>query len=421
MKKYLFIALASMTVCVAACSKQDAQSAAPLEPWVLDETLPVPIQFSQGDLFSVQTRAGDTEPITDVDDAVFAVLAVPKVSHSSTAAADFAAVTDLKQLPLKGVKAQSASGTVKFYDGSDERTYYYPQQGSNETRIDYSFYAYRTAADGATSPVAALEDSHLKTHADFTLEPVSHNIDVLWSKSAATMRTYSTVDYYGFNAEYIRRITANSEFTTYQPKLQFSHSAACLKFVIKAENAAAEDALAKGATDNYDFKVRNLKIKGLYTDVTLDLTNGQLTPAALATPSTSFVHVVDGGKTISPIEETPSEPYGYVFIAPGKNSASLDLSDTDYAYTPLRSTAVEIEFQTLAKDADGDTDEYWVTKTATLPYPKYLSTDYGAYLHGVCYTYNIIVKSPVAIEIKAAVTSFTDFGGSYLGGVVSID
>lgn len=422
MNRYFLIALTSLTVCVAACTQKELLPADPFadKPWMVDPTIPVPIQLGNTDVFAVETKASDLEQVTSMDGVHFAVTAVPRSSLTSTPAEDFAAVDSEDKLPLKGVMAESTAGTIGFLTatGGTSVNYYYPQQGSNEERTNYSFYAYRTTTEDVDEPAAWNADA-IRTYVDFTLEPQDHNVDVLYAYSGnAAPKVVDAVTYQGYNAEFIRKGGT-------APSLAFYHKAACLKFVVVAETAGAETALAMEPGDQRDFKIKDLEIVGLYESVRLNLTGSTATPQSenLLTPLPEssptdkntpgdWKQVYKGNKTISPIVYNGGNGtvYGYVFIAPGKNGDF----DTDPS-VPQRACPVSIRFKTVAKDAAND--DGVSTAVVDLPYPSYESSPAnGAYLPGYCYTYKIKVKSPEKFVISSSVAApFTDFTGDYLG------
>ena len=78
MNRYFLIALTSLTVCVAACTQKELLPADPFadKPWMVDPTIPVPIQLGNTDLFAVETKASDLEQVTSMDGVHFAAIQV---------------------------------------------------------------------------------------------------------------------------------------------------------------------------------------------------------------------------------------------------------------------------------------------------------------------------------------------------------
>lgn len=403
MNRYLFIALASLTVCAAGCTQKELLPADPFADakWAFDKALPVPIEFGSGDLFSIETKASETA-LTSVENKHFAIVATD----------DFAEVTSATPLDgndhlllngaiAKGVEEPASSGIIetKFVDSSDNVIkHYYPMPGGTEhPELNYTFYAYRTTDESTDEPALVMDGGSLKTTVDFELNPQTNNIDVLWAKAVAT--TYSGQA--GFNAEYIRKIKAAgaATYASNKPSLSFTHAASCLHIRVKSYGADASERAATAATfvqdagagDTQALTVSEVKISNVKTDVRLDIATGDLVEVGYHSPSdASTFYTIQGGSAITPDGSEDGIEYGTgIYVAPGDRETRR--------YT--------ISFKVTDKKGH----ESVMTGTLALP-------SSGAYAANTAYKYSIVIKSVEEISIVTSVSSFTNYDSTFESG-----
>ena len=397
MKKYLFIALASLTVCGACSKKEQPADLSALEAWVTDESLPVPIEFGVGDLCRIETKAEGN--VTTMEDETFAFVATDNFASVTSATALYDAdsryaVGGDEHLLMNGAHAKSVSDAVVFLSSSSSAvTRYYPMPGgAAPTHLNYSFYAYRTTKDGTEPALTMGGGGSLTTTIDFELNPANNNVDVLWAKSQATARTYSAVTYNGFNAEYIRQLKSHSEYETYKPSLNFSHSASWIRFIIKAETAEAETSFGKvvGDGDTQNLTISDIYISNVRTDVRFDVSDGTLSEVGFHSPADANTkYLIEGGVATKPT-------YAGVEYGSGAFVAPSDRTGDPY----------EISFTVTDKKGRS------ITRTGTLALPVG-----NEYLPNTFYKYTIVVKSYESLEIFTSLTPVSDYG-SLLEGVI---
>ena len=394
MNRYFFIALASLTVCAAACTQKELLPADPFAdaPWVFDKTLPVPIEFGSGELFSIETKASE-QPITDLEGKHFAIVATDAFANVTSATP----LDGDDHLLLNGAMAKSVSGVAKFVDGSDNviKRYYPLPGGTEHPELNYTFYAYRTTAEDTSEPALAMNGSSLDTNIDFELNPESNNIDVLWASAAAT--TYSGKA--GFNAEYMRQIKAAGEEATYQPALNFTHAASCIHIMVKSDGADAAARAATAATfvqdagsgDTQSLTVSDVKISNVKTYVRLNVATGALTEVDFHSPQTAATeYAIQDGSAITPDSSEDGIEYGKgIYVAPGARGTS--------------------RYGISFKVTDKKGHESVMSGTLALP-------SGGSYQAGYGYKYSIVVKSVEEISIVTSISAYTDYTGTYESG-----
>lgn len=354
MRSFSFIALAVATLSLAACARKDILPPGdPFadKPWAIDETLPVPIRFGKGDLFQIETKGTET---------ALTSLAGKKVAI--TALTSFAEVTsatpDKKAMLFNGdIATVAAGGNVSF----DAGNHYYPMQGQEETARNYSFYAYRITTDETNhkKPVIG-ESGYLNDYVDFDLNPETNNVDVLWAKAQA--EDYSGLK--GFNARYIRAVTAAGETAKY-PKFVFTHSAAAIRFMVKSADGTTPSDYKKADKDACDFTIDYITVGGIYNNVRLSLATGALTKRSSSDVAAAFRQ--SPAAAVVP----DSDPVNFgndLFILPGSDPKTISVHFTDKEGTS------------------------GATSSSNLKVPP------GGFLPGHIYTYTIVIASPVQMS-----------------------
>lgn len=367
MRSFSFIALAVATLSLAACARKDILPPGdPFadKPWAIDETLPVPIRFGKGDLFQIETKGTETA-LTSL-----ASLAGKKVAITALTSFEevLDATPDKKTMLFNGdIATVAAGGNVSF----DAGNHYYPMQGQEETARNYSFYAYRITTDETNhkKPVIG-ESGYLNDYIDFDLNPETNNVDVLWAKAEATDFDGKS----GFNARYIRAVTAAGETAKY-PKFAFTHSAAAIRFKVKSAVGTTQSDYKKADKDACDFTIDYITVGGIYNNVRLSLATGALTKR----PSSNVAAAFRQSPAAAVVPDPEPEIFGNdLFILPGSEPKTISVHFTDKEGTP------------------------GATPSSNLSVPP------GGYVAGHIYTYTIVIASPVQISISATLSGWTE-------------
>lgn len=368
MRSFSFIALAVATLSLAACARKDILPPGdPFadKPWVIDETLPVPIRFAKGDLFQIETKGTET--------ALTSLTSLTGKKVAITALTSFGEVTsatpDKKTMLFNGDIATVKDGNVSF----DAGNHYYPMPGQEETARNYSFYAYRITTNGTDAKYkpALGENGRLNDYIDFDLDPETNNVDVLWAEALAEDFDGKS----GFNARYIRAVTAAGEAAKakFYPKFAFTHSAAAIRFMVKSDGTEQSEYQQKTG-DACDFTIDYITVGGIYNKVRLSLATGVLTKSSDV--SNTFRHYP--AAAIVPAPDDPDDPDDSVdfgndlFIVPGSEPKTISVHFTD---------------------KEG-------TKGAT--HSSNLSVPPGGYVAGHIYTYTIVIASPQQVTMTAS-------------------
>ena len=434
MKKYSFIALVVLTLMSsAACVRLNLLPPEDFSdsPWAVDKTLPVPIQFGQGDIFQIESKAGDSPISTaNFNGKHFAVSAVPRDPGSTGNLNMHMYRATADDLLLNSAMAINNNGQIQFVDfdnGDEPINYYYPMYKNGVDPVNYTFVAYRTTTEDVAEPkLVDAGGGNLVRYIDFDLNPEDNNADVLWAASGdpATF-THGGHDYDGFNADYARMTRLYKAGGIVNPELNFVHCASCITIKVKAEDS---DKLKQLTGDVRNFTIMNLRISHFYDRARLSLPSGLLQGRGSVTSSeflidsslqTDIPSVLNPAvdSTVNSIGKLTNTPlvYGEFFMVPMVNDADIDLTAEGYTTGQIKvGSGVTLSFDLLGKNAE----DHPITKSVDLPFPEYASSGYGAYLPGQKYTYTITVKNPEQIVITTSVANYTDFnasGGTYLG------
>lgn len=260
MKRFSIIFLVMLAVSAAGCSKDvETENKPAADPWVYDETLPVPIQFGVSG-FDVKVRSA----FNDVYDLVGQRLGVVAVD----AGKDWAAEDGAKNGEVICLDDEIVTCA---YDDSKQRHMlkfdqprYYPYQST----YNFSFFAY-FKGDNESAPVYEQDRVRLpvpegiwgnqdlvyaRADADTLFVTYSNEINPVTSEPygyvPAVRGEDATAFYTGYNASYIRYIAKDKPsngidhtYATHLPTLEFSHPATNIKFlaVLDASNPTGQD------------------------------------------------------------------------------------------------------------------------------------------------------------------------------------
>ncbi len=368
MRSFSFIALAVATLSLAACARKDILPPGdPFadKPWVIDETLPVPIRFGKGDLFQIETKGTETA-LTSLAGKKVAITALTSFTEVRDS------TPDKKTMLFNGdIATVAAGGNVSF----DVGNHYYPMPGQEDTVRNYSFYAYRITTDGkdAKKPLIGKSGS-LNDYIDFDLNPETNNVDVLWAKALA--EDYSG-GLQGFNARYIRAVTAAGEAAKakFYPKFAFTHSAAAIRFMVKSAVGTTQSDYEKADKDACDFTIDSITVGGIYNNVRLSLATGALAKADSSDVAAAFRQYPAAAVVPAP---GPVNFGNDLFILPGSDPKTISVHFTDKEGTP------------------------GATSSSNLSVPP------GGYVAGHIYTYTIVIASPVQMSISATLGDWTE-------------
>ena len=377
MRSFSFIALAVATLSLAACARKDILPPGdPFadKPWVIDETLPVPIRFGKGDLFQIETKGTETA-LTSLAGKKVAITALTSFEEVRSD------TLDKKTMLFNGdIATVDADGNVSF----DAGNHYYPMPGQEDTVRNYSFYAYRITTDENTTdetddktPVIG-ESGHLNDYIDFDLNPETNNVDVLWAKAQA--KDYSGLQ--GFNAKYIRAVTAAGEAAKaeFYPKFAFTHSAAAIRFKVKSDGTEKSEYQQKTG-DACDFTIDSITVGGIYNKVRLSLATGALTKRSVAAAFRQYP-----AAAVVP-DPNPANFGNDLFIVPGSEPKTISVHFTDKEGTS------------------------GATSSSNLSVPP------GGYVAGHIYTYTIVIASPVQMSSSSISATLGDWTENDMGVV----
>jgi len=262
MSKLKIIAAILFVVAATSCQKnrtvpeiEDPNLLAAAPEWLLNEDLPVPIEFGVDAI--VDTKADNTIEESGQfhdDNFRYGVVALDQYGKPHQSVTGISAKNTPTSLLVDGAEGL---WKTEFTDG----THYYPMVSDK----DYSFYAYRT--DNTNTGFELSEDNKKN---DINVGA----IDVIWASAVAVPIGVLS----GFNANYIRSLMDIENYSYFYltsqnaPKFQFEHLMSRFIFVIKAENEYAEE------TMNGKVSIEKITIKGINKTCSLDVPTGVLTP-----------------------------------------------------------------------------------------------------------------------------------------------
>ncbi len=384
MKKLSLVVLMLGAVLVS-CSKRDNLHVFPEEPWMKDMNLPVPIQFSTG--------ANLTKAAISPDEAgnfpegysfgIFGVNNTPDMYWYATAEnGDF--LWHDGNAPTAAEMITKAGGAVDFPEG---KKHYYPIYSDKS----FDFYGYYPFKSSDGQKYSAGTYTSKDGVSGFALKYNLGNEDILWAHAKGS--TYDDVK--GFNAKYIRKITADNVKEANLPRLNFAHMLAGIHF----------DAISGTNLDVENVCVDFLSIKNTYQ-------TAHLMVASRPNPGAEGGENPKEGKFFDPspdwvsFKNNDSQPWQYesyagVTLSNGGESLGIypkaaanggselgTLFILPSSYTPDSNRTDPLEV-VIEVSAEGKSYKNQIT----LPYPE------GGYQQGVMYTYRIIVHDISKVEV----------------------
>ena len=362
---------------MASCSK-DTPVDPNQEPWVSDLSLPVPIELgSSGFQFETKAEMITNDNLQNYPLRLFAVDKDSKFSLTQTESKTTLFANELAYYDKDAAK-------IVFGDKGDSKVWYYPYASSS----NYSFYAYHVDS-GASEPV--VEKPQTSTDALFTLIDLNgQQSDILWAKAEAT--PYGSIK--GFNAKYMRAIASAQDKDSYMPSLNFQHVTTAIKFEFKIEEESGND------QEEYQYdgvKVESLTLKNI----------------------PRYVNLWIADKDYPEREGTLTKSGRYADMPP----VEMDCSDVT-----MGAVGEITELGTLFVMVPEDIEAIVVDMIITVPLSNDTTDQVPATLNlksadgfkpGSRYSYQITMKSPQDIRIKASVNPWTDGDegtGSYVEG-----
>lgn len=353
---YFFAAIALL----AGCSKEVPQTQQPdPDAWMFDVSLPVPVRFHSGDAASKAA----IEKATQMVGKRFAFFAVNKnATDPNDKEINFPNNVKAKCAAIDGNDSQVR---FDFEDAYGNLTsYYYPMQ-SEEC---YSFYSYY-CSEAANTPAQSWPEPTI-TDTSITVDiKVAVTEDILWGKAVA-----EKVDSHdGYNARYIRKVDNST------PSITFEHPAACIEFAVTRKESVSGDG-ATGLTLNAA-NLMNIANKATLCIVDTDTATDY---------SGCFTGVVSKGRvSVLPAPQqlltTSSYELPDLFIMPQNEPLTLKLDFT-----------VEGSSSILSQEYPIDPADYNLT---------------NGFERGKRYRFNLIVYSPVKVDIVAEVLPYEDAFG----------
>ena len=202
-----FAALALM----ASCSNQENESPAPVvpienaEPWVYDESLPVPVEFATAQVM-VKSE------VTSISNLQVGIFGLNKNGGWDAKVAEDTLIYNRRA-------TINASNNVVLNSAR-----YYPM----ESKVDYNFYGYYPYSE------TLAETSEPSRYCRVTYPEIG-TIDILWAKDTAETTDEGIT---GFNARYVRAVRTNPDGKGGLPHLEFQHVLTALTFSVKAAGDA---------------------------------------------------------------------------------------------------------------------------------------------------------------------------------------
>ena len=391
MKKILTLTAIAL-VTIVACNKSGntpQEAAISTQPaWVLDETLPVPIEFGAGSN-NIATK-GVALDAAAFETATFDVLALDQAG---------AAMPGFEGgIPAQNeLRDEAPIYTIATFD----EVKYYPYLLSAGY---FSFYAYR------------VDGYHQELNADNEIEDVEiGQNDIIWAEAKPTEAQLSALglidtsaepaetydDYPGFNAKYVRAARAaaggeeNATYYDYLPNLAFSHLTSQIQFVLRAADDTAAEKLADAGVS-----VQSLVVGGVSTSATFDVVAGTLTGGD------------EGTIEIQNIPETFTDPEQFTITVAG------DPCGEPIFILPMEFAAANEGIQMSLTISLPGMEPLVIEKVLTVPSHAVEAGVAYEFEAGVAYQYTIILQSVEEIEV---VTSLADWGTPVNAGSIEIE
>lgn len=365
MKRFSLIFLGALAILMAGCSKEVPRDPNE-EPWVSDLSLPVPIEIGSSG-FQFETKADMIENVQDLTNYPLRLFAVDKGSSLSAEQTASRSTLFANELAYYSVESQR----IIFGEKGSDQVWYYPYASS----ANYTFYAYHVES-GDSAPL--VEKPQSSDNALFTLVDLNEQqSDILWAKAEAT--EYDDLD--GFNAKYMRAIASASNKAELMPTLDFKHVTTAVTFSFKIEKDSAEDQEAY----QYDgVKVNSLTLTNIPRYVNFwiaDETSGREGTLTQSGRKAFEPVVLDCADiTMNSVGETTT--LGTLFIM-----------------VPSDAEAIVAEMKISVPLSNDTIDE--------VPATLNLKNSNG-FRPGYKYSYDITMKSPQMITIKATVNPWNE-------------
>lgn len=372
---------------IAGCSKEVPHDPN-MESWVNDLSLPVPIEIGSSG-FQFETKADMIDKVEDLANYPLRLFAVDKNSSLSVEQTASKSTLFANELAYYSVESER----IVFGEKGSDQVWYYPYASS----ANYTFYAYHVES-GDSAPL--VEKPQSSDEALFTLVDLNEQqSDILWAESVADIFYPSGEDngngLDGFNAKYMRAIASSSDKDKYMPCLNFRHVTTAVTFNFKIEKESAED------QDQYQYegvKVNSLTLTNIPRYVNFWIADN--------TSNRKGTLTVSGRKPFEPVvlncENVEMEDVG-----------NLTNLGTLFIMVPPDEQAIVAEMKISVPLSNDTIDE--------VPATLNLKNSNG-FKPGFKYSYDITMKSPKLITIKATVNPWNeDTEGtdqSYVGDAV---
>lgn len=344
--------------------------------WMTDLSLPVPLIF---DFETVSTK-GTINELADLADKDFAFFAVNKNAEDLTEEKDIVFPDNTKARSRKGEDGEICMDFVG--PAGEQASYYYPI----ETEDNYSFYAYHSTALGTSTPPEPITVDGKSILVDV---PVAVFDDILWGAAEAQVYTdeNSGVRYDGFNSRYIRNVGVN-------PSIEFQHPASCLSFQITRKDSTVPS-------------LRILSVDVSMVDIPTKATLCVLDKAEEGeSHSGNFINskepkTVHVGKIGEAFLNRPSQALPDFFIAPQSEPITLKLEFK------------VVDGKPAVKDPENpgeylpETPEI-MSVTYEIDPTQIEEIENDCFERGKRYTCNLILHSPVNIDIQVDVERYLD-------------
>lgn len=357
--KFRYLVVFAALAFMASCSNQENESPTTVvpienaEPWVYDESLPVPVDFAAAQIM-VESKATSKAAVSTDKGWIGSEVGVFALNRDGGWGE-----TESEDVLMYNTKATVSSQTDRSLTFSP--VVYYPMTND----VNFTFYGYYPYSEN----VSYMNGRRYEV----TYENIG-NIDILWAKKAAEQITVDDAQYDGFNARYIRQATASSQ-TDKLPKLQFDHMLTGMTFTVrKAEDGG------------------NIQFKGLtFTNIQ---PNATLRVADNVEPDEWEGVVVGTGER------------GEITLKKDEDN-SADFSDVKFGTvaTSLRATLMLVPAESYTAEiyliVDGEEiDPVPVTLTRTDGFKK-----------GEMYSMSILIQNPEKVSITSSVTDWVAVTG----------
>ncbi len=360
---------------LAACNKNQ-NSMTGDEPWVYDESLPVPVQIL-GQSSALQTKAGAITPVNGTLPANvhFGVFGVGDPDKDTPVLFQDLAGKGCNALDAT-ISYNSATGLYLADLSAGGRPVYYPIRTLN----NYSFYGYH-AGNGADNTVLSLNED-----GEYTVAISDYGFtDVLWATPAVAEELNGLE---GYNTKYVREIKKLGRIGNgFLPRLDFGHQTAAFEFYVKASDAAAEASFGRNRAD---IRVVKASVEGLKTDASLIVLSDDPERNGLIVEGTQDAepHVINLGSGVYPTVAGAIIGDG-VFVSPES------LENVTFTFE-LKQASYQSSYQYTVTGAQA--------KAAFAEkYP-----DFKGFEKGNRYQMNILLNKAMEVEINVTLQAWED-------------